>query len=103
MNARYTNRHIPAGNPLANALIVIVGAIAIGASLILGVFAMIVIGCIVLVLAAIVGIRAWWMNSRFARHSRSATGKKKSHDPGVIEGEYRVITADEAGDRDSRE
>ena len=48
---KYTefNRGIPAGNPIANALVVIAGALAIGASIVLGFFAFVVLGSIVLV------------------------------------------------------
>ena len=47
------NRGIPGGNPIANALVVIVGVLAIAASLVLGFFAFVVLGSIVLVLGAI--------------------------------------------------
>ena len=42
------NRGIPGGNPIANALVVIVGVLAIAASLVLGFFAFVVLGSIVL-------------------------------------------------------
>ena len=60
---KYTsiNRGIPAGNPIANALVIIVGALAIGASIVLGFFAFIVLASIVLVLGAIIGLRVWWL------------------------------------------
>jgi len=91
LNMQFSNRQIPAGNPLANALIVIVGALAIGASLILGFVAMIVIGSIVLMMAAIVGIRVWWANRRMLRRAGPGRPKPDSSGPNVIEGEFRVI------------
>ena len=94
---KYTafNRGIPAGNPIANALVVIVGALAIGASIVLGFFAFVVLGSIVLVLAAIIGLRVWWFN----RKLRSQAGVQPPPDQpppgGIIEGEYHVVKGDE--------
>jgi len=94
---KYTafNRGIPAGNPIANALVVIVGALAIGASIVLGFFAFVVLGSIILVLAAIIGLRVWWFN----RKLRSQAGVQHTQDPpppgGIIEGEYHVVKGDE--------
>jgi hypothetical protein len=99
----FSKLQLPAGNPLANALIVIVGALAIGASLILGFVALVVLGSIVLVLAAIIGIRVWWTNRRLAGQFASAMHKARSQEADVIEGEYRVIPADRTEHRDSQE
>jgi len=94
---KYTefNRGIPAGNPIANALVVIAGALAIGASIVLGFFAFVVLGSIVLVFGAIIGLRVWWFN----RKLRKQPGMQKPQDPpppgGVIEGEYHVVKGDE--------
>ena len=44
------NRGFPAGNPIANVFVVIVGTLVIAASLVLGFFAFIVLASIVLVL-----------------------------------------------------
>ena len=94
---KYTefNRGIPAGNPIANVLVVIAGALAIGASIVLGFFAFVVLGSIVLVLGAIVGLRVWW----FKRKLRNQPGMAQRQDPappgGVIEGEYHVVKGDD--------
>jgi len=94
---KYTslNRGIPAGNPIANALVIIVGALVIGASIVLGFFAFIVLAGIVLVLGAIISMRVWWLNRRLARagHATSTTGQTVRHR--VIEGEYHVVKGDE--------
>lgn len=92
MNAHFSKRQLPAGNPLANALVVIVGALAIGASLILGVAALIVLGSIVLIFAALVGIRVWWFNRRLSRQVKSAKRDAGTQQTDVIEGEYHVIS-----------
>lgn len=103
MNFRFSKQQIPAGNPLANALVIIVGALAIGASLILGVVALIILGSIVLILAAVIGIRVWWLNRRMSKGLRSGKHKESSQQIDIIEGEYRVISSDPETDHRSRE
>lgn len=86
------NRGIPGGNPIANALVVIVGVLAIAASVVLGFFAFLVLGSIVLVLGAIIGLRVWWFNRRLGKNLENA---QRASQRGVIEGEYRVVKRDE--------
>ena len=86
------NRGIPGGNPIANALVVIVGVLAIAASLVLGFFAFVVLGSIVLVLGAIISMRVWWLNRKLGKQLRNSEAKSQG---GVIEGEYRVVKRDE--------
>ncbi|MDH5619158.1 MAG: hypothetical protein OEZ11_10990 [Gammaproteobacteria bacterium] len=88
------DRGIPAGNPIANALVVIVGALAIGASIVLGFFAFVVLGSIVAVFAAIIGLRLWWFNRKLARQSRGQSSPAQRPQGGVIEGEYHVVKSD---------
>ena len=102
MKTSSPNRGFPAGNPIANVFVVIVGALAIGASIVLGFFAFVILGSIILMMAAVIGLRVWWFNRKLRSQtppgghsdgdsaSRSATG-------GVIEGEYQVV----ADDRDA--
>ena len=94
-NTMYT-RGFSAGNPIANALVVIVGALAIAASIVLGFVAFVVLGSIILVLAAIVGIRVWWFNRKLQREG-AGTGSpdQRPTGGGVIEGEYHVVKGDE--------
>ena len=94
---KYTafNRGIPAGNPIANALVVIVGALAIGASIVLGFFAFVVLGSIVLVLAAIIGLRVWWFNRKLRNQPGVQPPPDQAAPGGVIEGEYHVVKGDE--------
>lgn len=93
MSSYYQSRKMPFSNPLANALVVIVGALAIGASIVLGFFAFIVLGTLVLVLAAIIGIRVWWFNRKLRRNNGG--GQAAPSDSGVtvkiIEGEFHVL------------
>ena len=82
------------GNPLANILVIIVGALAVGASIVLGVVAFVTLGSLVLIMAAVIGIRLWWMNRKirknFAASQKDGTTRPESID--VIEGEFRVVT-----------
>ncbi len=101
MNAYNKQRQVPLGNPLANVLVVIVGALAIGISLVLGFFAFLVLGSIVLVMAAIIGIRLWWFQRQLRKKSG---GSRRKPDPaapgGIIEGEFKVVSGDSSPDRD---
>jgi predicted lipid-binding transport protein (Tim44 family) len=94
---KYTsiNRGIPAGNPIANALVIVVGALVIGASIVLGFFAFIALASIVLVLGAIIGLRVWWLNRKLARAAKSSTTTRQSEPSKVIEGEYHVVKGNE--------
>ena len=90
------NRGFPAGNPIANALVIIVGSLVIGASLVLGFVAFVVLSVILMILAAVVGIRMWWFRRKFAGAAsdpNAAAGAKPRAD-GVIEGEFRVVVED---------
>lgn len=88
----------PLGNPLANALVVIVGALLIGLSLILGFFAFIAIGSVVLVMAAIIGIRIWWLQRRLRKEGLLDPDPRQSGSVEIIEGEYHVVSRDTRGD-----
>ena len=96
-----SNRQLSAGNPIANALVVIVGALVIGASVILGVVAFVAIGGILLVLAAVLGIRMWWLARKLPKQARPARPQSQSRraDSTVIEGEFKVVSADRQEDR----
>lgn len=103
MNQYYQNRKLPFSNPLANALVVLVGALAIGASIVLGFIAFVTLGSLILVLAAIIGIRVWWFNRKLARQDKA--GRPDSTTRGavrveVIEGEYRVVSTSKPADPD---
>ena len=71
-------------------LVVIVGALAIAASIVVGFVAFVVLASIILIMAAIIGIRVWWFNRRLARSGKTGA-RGPDQQGGVIEGEYHVI------------
>ena len=84
---------LPAGNPIANILVIIAGALVVGASIVLGFFAFLVLSAIVLISAAVIGVRVWWVNRKIARgQDQPRQGSPAAS--GVIEGEYRVVKKD---------
>jgi len=90
------NRRFPAGNPLANLLVIIVGALAIGVSIVLGFFAFLVLSGVILVMATVIGIRLWWFNRKTQRAPSAKTDQSGARSTGgVIEGEYVVVDKDD--------
>ena len=85
----------PAGNPIANVLVVIAGALVIGASIVLGFFAFLALSAVVLVTAAVIGIRVWWLQRKIDRSGGSDGARHQaSVRVDVIEGEYKVVSKD---------
>ncbi len=92
MNYTY-RRGFPAGNPIANALVIIVGALAIAASIVVGFFAFVILASLLIVFSAIVGIRLWWFRRKM-RKAWEESGEGGDGEPRVrriIEGEYHVV------------
>lgn len=80
------------GNPIANAIVVIVGVLAIAASLVLGFFAFIALGSIFLVLGAVMAIRLWWFQRKLRKQGYGqGASPRRDGNPDVIEGEFRVV------------
>lgn len=88
-----SKRGFPAGNPIANALVIVVGALVIGISLVLGFFAFVILTTILIVFSAFVGLRLWWFNRKL-RQKHDASARDGHETAGVIEGEFRVIEKD---------
>ncbi len=65
-----------------------------GVSIVLGFFAFLVLGGIVLISAAVIGIRVWWLNRKHVPGQAGAKPGPKAPG-GVIEGEYRVVRKDQ--------
>ena len=86
---------LPAGNPIANVLVVIAGVLAIGVSIVLGFFAFVALSAIVLVTAAIIGVRVWWFKRKLQKGSSAGSASTEgSTVHGVIEGEYHEVQKD---------
>lgn len=86
-----SKRGFPAGNPIANALVIVVGALAIGVSLVLGFFAFVILASILVIFSAIVGIRLWWFRRKLRRRQSEAAQGRGETPAGIIEGEFHVI------------
>ena len=72
-------------------LVVLVGALAIGAFLVIGLVAFLLLAAAVLVFTAAFGLRAWWLNRRAA--GGRARGRGNSSATTVIEGEFEELSA----------
>ncbi len=90
----YTYRRgFPAGNPIANALVIVVGALAIAASIVVGFLAFVILASLLIVFSAIVGIRLWWFRRKMRKANDAA---EEGGDSGprvhrIIEGEYHIV------------
>jgi len=96
-NGSSAKRRMPFGNPLANALVVVVGTLAIVTFLVVGFFAFVVLAVLALVLGAIIGIRIWWFNRRIRRDAAGRRSRSAGPDDvraRIIEGEYRDVSDD---------
>lgn len=95
MSPQFQTGRLPFSNPLANALVAIVGVLAVGASIVLGFIAFVTLGALVLVLASIVGIRVWWFNRKLRRDAAAGAPNgpaERRRRTDVIEGEYRIVS-----------
>jgi protein-S-isoprenylcysteine O-methyltransferase Ste14 len=88
------NRGFPAGNPIANVFVIIVGALVISASVVLGFFAFVIVGSIVLIMASIIGLRVWWFKRKMRGQAPRGSEGRNASTGGVIEGEYQVVADD---------
>lgn len=95
MRPDYVRREFPGSNPVANLIVVVVGVLVAVAAIVLGFFAFVALSALLLVVAAVVGVRVWWLRRQFRRDSvQSTKGRPAEGARGVIEGEYRVLGED---------
>ena len=101
---RYSSldRGFPAGSPLASALVIIVGSLAIAASIVVGFFAFVILGSLLFVLAAVVSIRLWWFRRKMAKDPafQAARRGQANGTQQTIEGEYCVVIEERQDRRD---
>ena len=81
-------------NPIVNGLVILAGVAAIAASVVIGFFAVVVLGSAFLILAAIVGIRLWWYRLKLKRSGACPPQQPASRDASMIDGEYTVIVTE---------
>ena len=93
------NRGLPAGNPIANLFVIVVGALVIGVSVVLGFVAFVVLGSILVVLAGVVGLRLWWFNRKLRSQAPDDQRRHQGGNSGVIEGEFQVLDDRRDGQR----
>ena len=95
---RYSSltRGFPAGNPIASVLVIIVGSLAIAASIVVGFLAFMILGSLLLVLAAVVSVRLWWLRRRMDREASLHVNhyERPAGSQQTIEGEYHVVIGD---------
>ena len=102
LNQRIRYGRFPASNPVANALMAVVGALALGAAIVFGFFMFLLLAALVVVLAAIIGIRIWWAGRKLRKLQERAAkrnGDRASGEPGIIEGEYHVVSTRQTRER----
>ena len=93
-----TNSGFSAGNPIANFFVIIIGVLAITASIILGFFAFVILGSIVLIMAAIIGLRVWWFKRKLQKSAPHAAAQRTQQQDGIIEGEFKVVADEDEGE-----
>ena len=98
MKYSFSNRGLPAGNPIANIFVIIAGALIIAVSIVLGFVAFVVLGSIVAVFAAAIGVRLWWFNRKLRKQGGGARTSGQTPTATYIEGEFSVVE-DERDDR----
>lgn len=94
MIQQFRQRQFPASNPLANALVIIVGVLVIAVSLVVGVVAFVALLAAAIVMAAVIGARVWWLNRRVgARHKKHVNqARQAGAGAEIIEGEFHVVS-----------
>jgi uncharacterized membrane protein len=104
VSTNFNNRQLPGNSPLANVLVVVLGAIAIAVSFVIGFVAFVALAAAVLVFGAVVWIRIAWLGLRVRKQGGKQTHAGDSQTTGhsVIEGEYHVIPAKKGDDNSSQ-
>lgn len=103
MNQQFRQRQFPAGNPLANILVVVAGIIVISLSLALGFVVFLGIAGFMLIMATVFAVRNWWARHRFGRPA-DENRARPSPRPGqrqIIEGEFQQVRDRDPDDKDA--
>ncbi len=99
MSPEFKTKQATYSGPFANIFVIVIGALAIALSLVIGIVAFIGLATAVLVFGVIVGLRLWWLGRKLPGKKNSPQSAEAA-DKSVIEGEYQVIekpnTADDS-------
>ncbi len=103
MNTQPKHRQLPDNSPFANVLVVVLGAIAIAISFVIGIVAFVALAATVLILGTIIWIRIWWLGLKTRQYAgnrpqAARPGGSQSQGHSVIEGEFHVIPAKKGDD-----
>jgi membrane protein implicated in regulation of membrane protease activity len=93
-----TNSRLPGSNPIANVFVLIVGTLAIAASIVLGFFAFLILSGIVLVMAVVIAMRVWWFKRKLQSADRGPEPQHAAATSDIIEGEFEVIADEDKGE-----
>ena len=93
MNHQFRYRQFPAGNPLANILVVIAGILVISLALTVGFFVFLGVAGFVLFMGIVMSVRGWWYRRKFGsargEETKGETRVRETHQ--IIEGEYHEV------------
>ena len=93
MNQQFRYRQFPAGNPLANILVVIAGILVISLALTVGFFVFLGVAGFVIFMGIVMSVRGWWYRRRFgsSRGQQGARETRVRETHQIIEGEYHEV------------
>jgi len=104
VSTNFNNRQLPGNSPLANVLVVVLGATAIAVSFVIGCVAFVALAAAVLVIGAVIWIRIAWLGLQVrkqgGKHTQAGDSQTTGHS--VIEGEYHVIPVKKGDDNSSQ-
>lgn len=86
------------GNPVANAITMVLGGLALAAALVFGFAAFLVLLLVGAVFVSFVSIRLWWLRRKFAKaggQMHGHPGRPPSESGSTIDAEYEVLSRDD--------
>ena len=93
VNQQFRYRQFPAGNPLANILVVIAGILVISLALTVGFFVFLGVAGFVLFMGIVMSVRGWWYRRKFGstrgENVAGETRVRETHQ--IIEGEFNEV------------
>jgi hypothetical protein len=96
LTSKQAKNQLPSNSILANALVMVIGAIVITFSFLVGLVALLALGAAAVIIDSIVAVRFWWLRRQAGGPGnlrRPAGGRSAER---VIEGEFRVVDGESA-------